>query len=61
MTAAWPSNLATVFVGWAPTESQYCTRLMSSPMCLFPSFSAHPIVRHGSAALACELISMTAG
>ena len=41
MTAAWPSNLATVLVGWAPTESQYCTRLMSSPMCLLPSFSAH--------------------
>lgn len=44
MTAVWPSSLATVFVGCAPTDSQYCTRLMSSPMCLLPSLPAECIL-----------------
>ena len=40
ITAAWPRRRATVLVGCAPTESQYCMRLMSRPICLFPSLPA---------------------
>ena len=39
--AACPNSRATVWLGCAPTDSQYCTRSMSRPKCLLPSLPAH--------------------
>ena len=41
MMAACPNSRATVWLGCAPTDSQYCTRSMSRPKCLLPSLPAH--------------------